>query len=122
MSISTDLEKLVSLRDRGNLSPSEFEKAKERLLSEEVPDVSPIIDGNQSAVPEESEGAKPGRSRLIAVLSTVPVVFLAGSSAIDPSLLKLLALTGFTVAATLNWMVFFVERHRDRSSDVPDGG
>tara|TARA_B100000497_G_C7619460_1_gene372142 strand:+ start:418 stop:585 length:168 start_codon:yes stop_codon:yes gene_type:complete len=40
MPIASDLEKLVSLRDRGDLFQAEFEKVKERLLSGEVAEVS----------------------------------------------------------------------------------
>jgi len=34
MNINTELEKLISLRDRGDLSQAEFEKAKQILLSD----------------------------------------------------------------------------------------
>lgn len=35
MNINTELEKLISLRDRGDLSQAEFEKAKQILLSDD---------------------------------------------------------------------------------------
>jgi hypothetical protein len=35
MNINSELEKLISLRDRGDLSQAEFEKAKKMLLSED---------------------------------------------------------------------------------------
>ena len=50
MPIVSDLEKLALLRDRGDLSQAEFEKAKERLLSGEVPGVSPSTERNQPLI------------------------------------------------------------------------
>ncbi|MCE9519855.1 MAG: SHOCT domain-containing protein [Verrucomicrobia bacterium] len=38
MSINSELEKLIFLRDRGDLTQAEFEKAKALLLSEESPE------------------------------------------------------------------------------------
>jgi len=38
--ITSELEKLASLRDRGDLSQAEFEKAKELLLSDENTDAT----------------------------------------------------------------------------------
>ncbi|NNC89604.1 MAG: SHOCT domain-containing protein, partial [Akkermansiaceae bacterium] len=47
MSFASELENLASLWDRGDLSQAEFEKAKERLLSGEVPEVSPTTEKSQ---------------------------------------------------------------------------
>ena len=112
MPIASDLEKLVSLRDSGDLSQAEFETAKERLLSGEVAGVSPATDRNQPPLAEEGQGGKPKHTLLIAILSTIAAALMAGSAAINPSPLKLLAFALFTVAATLNWIVFSKRRVR----------
>ncbi|MFT4548876.1 MAG: hypothetical protein ACI9MB_002844 [Verrucomicrobiales bacterium] len=112
MTIASDLEKLVLLRDRGDLSQPEFEKAKERLLSGEVTGVSPATETNQPALPDEVEGGRPKHTLLIAILSTIAAAFSTGSAVIDPSPLSLLAFVGFTVASTLNWIVFSKRRVR----------
>lgn len=55
MPIASDLEKLVSPRDRGDLSQAEFEEVKERLLSGGAGEVSlqrppmPPLDGRSWA-------------------------------------------------------------------------
>jgi tRNA A37 threonylcarbamoyladenosine synthetase subunit TsaC/SUA5/YrdC len=112
MSITTDLEKLVSLRDSSDLSEAEFEKAKERLLSGEVTGVSPSTERNQPPLAQEGEGGKPKHTLLIAILSTIAAALFAGSAAINPSPLKLLAFACFTVVPTLNWIEF--SKHRLR--------
>jgi hypothetical protein len=106
MTIASDLEKLVLLRDRGDLSLAEFEIAKERLLSGEVTGISPATETNKPPLPEEVEGGKPKHTLLIAILSTIAAALMAGSAAMNPSPLKLLAFALFIVAATLNWIVF----------------
>jgi|TARA_B110000305_G_scaffold65627_1_gene73367 hypothetical protein len=112
MPIVSDLEKLALLRDRGDLSQAEFEKAKERLLSGEVPGVSPSTERNQPLIAQEGQGCKPKHTLLIAILSTIAAALMAGSAAINPSPLKLLAFALFTVAATLNWIEFSKRRVR----------
>ena len=106
MPIASDLEKLVSLRDRGDLSQAEFEKAKERLLSGEITGGSPATERNQHPLHEKAKGGRPKHTLLIAILSTIAAALSAGSAAINPSPLKLLAFACFIVAATLNWIVF----------------
>lgn len=110
MPIASDLEKLVSLRERGDLSQAEFDKAKERLLSEEVTGASPATETNEPLFPETTKGGRPNRSLLIAFLSTIAAAFSGGSAVIDPSPIALVAFALFTVAATLNWIEFLKRR------------
>jgi tRNA A37 threonylcarbamoyladenosine synthetase subunit TsaC/SUA5/YrdC len=106
MPIVSDLEKLALLRDSGDLSQAEFEKAKERLLSGEVTGVSPSTERNKPPQAQEDQKGKPKHTLLIAILSTVAAALMAGSAAINPSPLKLLTFALFTVTATLNWIAF----------------
>ena len=110
MPIASDLERLVSLRDRGDLSQAEFEKAKERLLSVEVTGASQASETNPPPLPKEGEGGMPQRYLLIATLSTIAAACSAGSAIIDPSPISLVAFALFTVAATLNWIEFSKRR------------
>jgi hypothetical protein len=54
MNINSELEKLISHRDRGDLTQVEFEKAKQKLLSE---------DGSEAETPRkvERDGGRPAR-------------------------------------------------------------
>ncbi|NNC88431.1 MAG: SHOCT domain-containing protein [Akkermansiaceae bacterium] len=112
MPIASDLEKLVLLRDNGDLSQAEFEKAKERLLTDEVAKETPASKGKEPSLPEESEEGKPKQILLIAILSTVAAALSGGAAAINPSPLGVLAFAGFTTAAALNWNVFAKSRVR----------
>ena len=103
MPITSDLEKLVSLRDCGDLSQAEFEKAKERLLSGEVPRVSPSTERNQPPLPQ---GGKRKYILLVAILSTIAAALSGGAVVIGSSPIRLAAFALFTVAATLNWVEF----------------
>ena len=106
MPIASDLEKLVSLRDGGDLSQAEFEKAKERLLSGDVPGVSPSTERNQSALSQEGQGGKRKHTLLIAILSTIAAALSGAAAVIGSSPIGLVAFALFTVAATLNWVEF----------------
>jgi len=112
MPIASDLEKLVLLRDSGDLTQAEFEAAKARLLSGQVEGVSPAPERTQPPFPEGIEQGKPKHTLLVAILSTIAAALSGGSAAINPSPLKLLAFSLFTVAATLNWIVFSKRRVR----------
>ena len=112
MPIASDLEKLVLLRDSGDLSQAEFEKAKERLLTDEVTGASPDTERNGPSLPEEGEGAKPKQILLIAILSTIAAALSGGSAAINPTPLSVLAFAGFTIASALNWNLFAKSRVR----------
>jgi hypothetical protein len=57
MNITSELEKLISLRDRGDLSQPEFEKAKQMLLSDDSSETpspqraSRDVDGPATGIP-----------------------------------------------------------------------
>lgn len=110
MPLTSDLEKLIVLRDRGDLSPAEFQKAKDRLLSGDVPEGSPASEMNRPARPEKVGGDKPKPTLLVAILSTCAAAFSGGSAMIKPSALGALAFACFAVAATLNWALFIKGR------------
>jgi|GEM_PF-1108402 hypothetical protein len=112
MSITTDLEKLASLRDQGDLSQAEFEKAKERLLSEDAIEGSQIREEDAPPLPKKGGEEKPERYLLIAVLSTIAAAFATGSAIIAPSPISLLVFGLFAVAATLNWIELSKQRGR----------
>lgn len=112
MTIASELEKLVLLRDRGDLSQAEFEKAKEQLLAGEASEASPATYRNQPPLAEDGQEGKPKQTLLIATLSTIAAAFSAASAAINPSPLSLLAFGLFTVAATLNWIAVFKRKVR----------
>ena len=101
MSIAQELEKLISLRDRGELTYAEFGIAKERLLSGDVSGASQAAD---KETPSRLKESKPKRTLLIAILSTVAATLAAGSAILDRSPLSLLAFVLFAVASTLNWV------------------
>lgn len=101
MSIVQELEKLTSLRDRGDLSQVEYEVAKERLLSGNVATTSLPADRETSPSPKQNGS---GQTLLIAILSTVAALFAAGSAVLDPTPVSFVALVLFAVASTLNWM------------------
>ena len=106
MSIASNLEKLVSLRDKGDLSQVEFEKAKERLLSGDFPDDA----SSQTPVRKAVGGENPKNTFLIAILSTISAALAIGSATIDPSPVSWLAFSGFAVASMLNWILYFKQK------------
>lgn len=96
--ITTELEKLATLRDKGDLSAEEFEQAKQILLSSAETEVS---DSSQTAEGEPKESPK--TALIIAILSTLSVLFAAGSAMIAPTVTTLIVLGLFIVTATLSW-------------------
>lgn len=105
MSITSELKKLTSLKDRGDLSQAEFEKAKALLLP-----------GENAAASMPNAGEKKRKTLLlVAILSIILVVVSAGAVVLAPSPIKLLALVLFTVACTLNWCAI-VKQMRNSSS------
>jgi hypothetical protein len=97
MNISSELEKLAELRDRGDLSKEEFEKAKSMVLSGQA-------SGDFSSDNKASDLEKKTKTyRLISILSTITVALSAGSAIIAPSPINVLILVLFVVASTLNW-------------------
>ena len=106
MSITSELEKLISLRDRGDLTETEFEKAKAILLAGQTAATTSVQ--NASPVPLEEEGQEKKKKvqLLTAVLSTVAAVLSAISAIIATSPLKLLAFGLFAAAAIGNWIVY----------------
>ena len=110
MSLATELETPTSLTDRGELTQAEFEKAKERLLSEHVTGASQATEARPSPPPLEGKGTGPKQLLLIAILSTIAVVFSWISAVLNSSPISSLALALFTVASTLNWIEFSKRR------------
>ncbi|MDB4357390.1 SHOCT domain-containing protein [Mariniblastus sp.] len=103
MNITTELEKLVSLKDRGDLSQLEFERAKERLLFGEVTD---SVDSNSLPLPKKYKESKPNHYLLIATLSTIAMAFSGVSALINPNPLSLIGFALFMIASLLNWIAF----------------
>lgn len=101
MSIAQELEKLTSLRDRGDLTDAEFGIAKERLLSGDVRDASQTA---ETELPPALKEKRPKQWLLIAILSTIAAAFAGGSAILDPSPISLSAFALFTVGSTLNWI------------------
>ena len=106
MNIATELEKLTSLKDRGDLSLDEFTKAKESLLFGDS--TMPAYDDEANALPppRKSKVAEPKLYLLIAVLSTIAAALSGGSVIINPRPLGIIAFAGFAIAAFLNWGSF----------------
>ena len=104
MSIATELQQLTSMRNRGDLTQEEFERAKERLLAEDANDASQAVETKTPPVPGESNESRSYQNLVVAILSTIAAAFSAGSALLDPSPISLLAFALFTVAATLNWI------------------
>ena len=96
MYISSELEKLTSLKERGDLTQKEFEKAKAFLLSgQKLPDTA-------------LEKIKKLKSqKLAAILLTITAGLSSGSALIKPSPLHLVLVILWVVAATLCWASYF---------------
>lgn len=82
MSITSELEKLSSLRERGDLSDAEFEQAKALLLSgkDTASEPPPLPSGEAPA-----EKNNRGMHLAIAICTTVAAVMSAISAALDPN-------------------------------------
>lgn len=106
MEIGSELEKLVSLRERGELSREEFEKAKQALFFRDCLQESKVPSGKSSKPEANSNNGKSQPYLLIAVLSTVAMVFSGGSAMIGPTPLKYLAFALMATASILNWNEF----------------
>lgn len=103
MSLSSELEKLISLRERGELTPAEFETAKKRLLAGgEVVAPPPIPETAPDELTDKRK--KRGIQLLTAILASVAAALSAGSVLINPSPLKLIILLIWVVAATFGWI------------------
>ncbi len=84
MNITSELEKLASLRDCGNLSQAEYEQAKALLLSGRGPETKP------PTLPIQETGEESNKKRktqlLCAVFSTLAAALSGVSAIIAPSL------------------------------------
>lgn len=101
MNISSEPEKLVSLRDRGDLSQAEFDQAKALLLSEQDDGATPHGKNTDGSL---SEMNKKRKVYLIASAGTTLAAALSGVSAtISPSPVKLVVVLCWVVAAGLWW-------------------
>ena len=106
MSIASNLEKLIPLKEKGDLSSVEFAKAKESLLTGDSPDDA----AGQTPVRKAVGGENPKNTFLIAILSTISAALAIGSATIDPSPVSWMAFSGFAVASMLNWILYFKQK------------
>lgn len=86
MKITTELEKLAELRDCGDLSEEEFEKAKALLLYGEK--AESISTTRLCPDPRTDREKKKKTMLLVALLATLAAAFSAGSVIIAPSLVS----------------------------------
>ena len=107
MDIASELEKLVTLRDRNELTDIEFEKAKKILLSNGWVQESAIPRNQAAKIAVKEKAVGPTYSLQVAVLSTVALVFSAIAVAMNPSPLSFIAFSLFGIASMLNWIEFF---------------
>ena len=105
MNISSELEKLISLRDRGELSQKEFEKAKAVLLSGEHAGPIEVHKANSKTLAEKKKKCK--THLLTAGLLTLTAALSGVSVSINPSPLKVILIVLWVVAATLAWSTYF---------------
>lgn len=92
MTISTEIEKLTNLRDKGDLTQEEFEKAKALLLSgEKLPETT------------SDKEKKLKTQKWVAILLTITVGLSSGSALIKPSPVNMVLVILWVVAATLAW-------------------
>ena len=103
MSITAELEKLISLRDQGDLSQAEFEKAKALLLSGEEEASSPPA-SPPATLAERDKKRK--TQFLCAVLSTVAAALSICSAFLNPSVLKIVILLIWVTAAIFWWVSY----------------
>lgn len=108
MAIRSDLERLVSLRDCGDLSQEEFEKAKDLLLSGE---------NDEASLKEHDCGACLTRNKKelktqlwCAALLTITWTMSLVAALINPSALNLVLIGTWAVAATLSWVSYFQKK------------
>ena len=94
MSITSELERLSAIRDRGDLSPAEFEKAKRLLLSDEGAEATPVEEPAPS--PAAAHEKKRRTMFLVAILSSVAAALSATSMIINPS--------PFSVGSLMMWL------------------
>ena len=107
MDIASEFEKLVTLRDRNQLTDAEFEKAKKILLSNGWVQESAIPRNQAAKIAVKEKAVGPTSSLQVAVLSTVALVFSAIAVAMNPSPLSFIAFSLFGIASMLNWIEFF---------------
>ena len=105
MSITTELEKLSSLKDRGDLSESEFEKAKALVLSGEKP---------ADALAKRDKDRK--TQFLIAFFATLGALFSGGSLILDPSLFTAGVLIFWLGLSTAGWMSYSKAKSEARNA------
>lgn len=109
--MTSELEKLVSLRDRGDLSQAEFEKAKALLLSNQE---TGAVTGHETT---SEEGKERRTWLLVANLMTVTVALSVVSVALNPSAIKLVLVVLWTVASALAWVTYSRTRKRAESEE-----
>ncbi|BCX46974.1 hypothetical protein HAHE_08820 [Haloferula helveola] len=105
MNIASEIEKLTSLRDRGDLSPAEFEQAKALVLSGKDPDAQLP----PHPIREESEKIrKKAKTQLLGgILASTAAVLSGCSVLLNPSTLKLVIMTLWVIASVFWWISYF---------------
>ena len=111
MSIISELERLSALRDRGDLSDEEFDKAKAIVLSgKEV--LEPAFDETTSEeriviteAPDELTRRKQTHF-LVGVFATIAAVFSAVSAVLDPSKLQIVIFVIWVLASVAGWSTY----------------
>ena len=111
MSIISELERLSALRDRGDLSDEEFDKAKAIVLSGKN-EMEPASDETESAkgtafteAPEELTKRKKTHF-LVGVFATIAAVFSAVSVVLDPSKLQIVIFVIWVLASVAGWSTY----------------
>ena len=104
MNIASEIEKLTSLRDRGDLSPAEFEQAKALVLSGKDPDAQPP----PHPIREESEKIrKKAKTQLLGGILACTAAVLSGCSVLlNPSPIKLVIMALWVIASVFWWISY----------------
>ncbi|MDF1851845.1 MAG: SHOCT domain-containing protein [Verrucomicrobiales bacterium] len=102
MNIRTELEKLVSLRERGELSQAESEQAKGLLLSDQPTEAA---NGHKEVEQDLERKRKKVKTQfLTAIFATVAALFGGVSAAIAPGPVNSVIFAMWLIASTLWWV------------------
>ena len=104
MSVTEELEKLVSLRDGGDLTEAEFQKAKELLLAGGEAGAT-VVPQLPSASPAKEEKSRTTQL-LIGIFAALAALMSALSAMINPSPLKIASVVIWTIVAVVGWVSY----------------